>query len=96
MAGSYKHCVTTTGNLRSNERIAKSLENGGDVFEAIEELFGMIWWLATQNGIDGEYENPSRAAVQAKVRVEEARANYKEGLERSKRIHSLFPDNREE
>lgn len=94
MAGSYNHCVTNQGNLSSNERVAGMLENGGDVFEAVEEMFGMIWFLATKE-VEGA-ENKSRAMIDAKVLVEHAHQNYKEGLKRSKRIHSLFPDNREE
>ena len=25
------------------------IENGGDAYEAAEECYGMIWWLAAQN-----------------------------------------------
>src|SRR4051794_19315315 len=49
MAGSYNHVVTDDGNLRSNERVLQSLENGGDVCEAVEEMYGMIWFLAHQS-----------------------------------------------
>jgi len=94
MAGSYNHVVTDHGNLASNERVNGMLENGGDVFEAVEEMFGMIWYLATQHNNEEAEDNPSRNLVEAKVRVEQARQNYQEGLKRSKRIHSLFPDRR--
>src|SRR3954453_6394436 len=45
MAGSYNHVVTDDGNLGSNQFVADMLENGGDVFEAVEEMYGMIWYL---------------------------------------------------
>lgn len=46
MAGSYNHCVDEDGKLLDPERLAEMLENGGDVYEAIEEMYGMIWFLA--------------------------------------------------
>lgn len=64
MAGSYGHCVDDDGRLVSNEDLAGMLENGGDVYEAVEELYGMIWLLA--NGDAGL--------------VEDARQRYEEGL----------------
>ncbi len=93
MAGSYNHCVTNKGNLRSNESLVQMIENLGDAYEAIEELFGMIWWLAAQS------EQPRlivgvEAANEIKAKVEWARQNYQEGLGISKAIHKLSPDNR--
>lgn len=92
MAGSYNHIVTNAGNLGSNERVVSMLENGGDVFEAVEEMFGMIWWLAggpfdEGTGIIGTHPDTVKDAV------EEARKNYKKGLEISKRVHRMSPDN---
>ena len=46
MAGSYNHCVDEDGQLLNNEDLVGMLENGGDVYEAVEEMYGMIWWLA--------------------------------------------------
>lgn len=74
MAGSYNHCVDDDGNLLDWERLAGSLENGGDVYEAVEELYGMIWWLA-DDGTRGD----------VKAAVELARQNYQEGLEIARR-----------
>lgn len=79
MAGSYNHCVDSKGNLLSNERMMLSgamIENLGDAYEAIEEMYGMIWYLAGQEG------------SQAKAAVEAARQNYKEGLEIAKEVNS--------
>lgn len=64
MAGSYKHCVTPDGRLRDPEDLAGMLENGGDVWEAVEELYGMVWLLA-----EGD------ASM-----VENARQNYEQGI----------------
>lgn len=46
MAGSYRHCVSANGRLRDPVSLNRSLDTGGDVYEAIEHLYGMIWWLA--------------------------------------------------
>ena len=80
MAGSYNHVVNDEGGLISNERVAGMLENGGDVFEAVEEMYGMIWYLgeAIAQGQFWEASNPDRG--DPKFWIEEARKNYKEGL----------------
>jgi hypothetical protein len=64
MAGSYKHAVTSKGHLRSPENIGIATETQGDAYETIEEMFGMIWYLA-----DGDPR-----------KVEEARRNYRDGI----------------
>ena len=46
MAGSYKHVVDDRGLLRRPEDFADMIENLGDAYEAIEEMYGMIWLLA--------------------------------------------------
>lgn len=89
MAGSYNHVIANTGNLGSNEFVVDMLENGGDVFEAVEEMYGMIWWLAS---FAREFDQPDRV----KALVEEARLNYKQGLEVSREIHRVSPDRRRE
>lgn len=65
MAGSYSHCVNDDGTLRRGRSFLDLIENLGDATEAIEEMYGMIWYLA--NG------DPTQ--------VEEARENYKMGIE---------------
>jgi hypothetical protein len=72
MAGSYNHVVTEDGNLQSPESMDQMLENGGDVFEAIEEMYGMIWWLA--------YNADGDLGADAAGIVEQARQNYQTGL----------------
>lgn len=64
MAGSYMHCVTDEGLLRPPSLLAGSLENGGDVWEAVHELYGMVWYLA-----DGDAE-----------KVAEAQRSYLDGI----------------
>jgi hypothetical protein len=75
MAGSYNHIVQKNGNLSSNSRIVNSLETGGDVFEAVEEMYGMIWYLA------GKFPG------QEKQMVEDARKYYREGLKKAKKVN---------
>lgn len=61
MAGSYNHCIND-----NNQFIGVALlDHLGDAYEALEEMYGMIWWLARGN----------------QDRVEEARKNYKDGIE---------------
>lgn len=62
MAGSYNHCVDSlTGEFIGTEL----LDHLGDAYEALEEMYGMIWFLAKGNT----------------DLVEEARLNYKRGIE---------------
>jgi hypothetical protein len=48
MAGSWQHMTTRSGKLRNNESFCGLIENLGDAYEAAEECFGMIQWLAEQ------------------------------------------------
>lgn len=66
MAGSYNHCVKKSGKLR-RESFSDMIENLGDAYEAVEEMYGMIWYLASGN-----------AGL-----VEIARRSYKNGLQLS-------------
>lgn len=72
MAGSYNHCITDAGNLYSPERLSGMLENGGDVYEAVEEMYGMIWWLG--------HMAPDAGPMSPEDLVEMARQNYALGL----------------
>ena len=64
MAGSYNHATDNDGRLRSTETMSTATETQGDAYETIEELFGMVWFLA-----DGD-----------PYRVEEARQRYLDGI----------------
>lgn len=77
MAGSYNHIVGEDGGLSSNRVVAGMLENGGDIFEAVEEMYGMIWYLAS-NGPMRDAMNLSASEL-----VELSRENYKDGLSAS-------------
>lgn len=74
MAGSYNHVVTDDGNLGSNEFVVGMLENGGDVYEAVEEMYGMIWWLA------GWLATGDNRAQEMREAVAQAERNYEAGL----------------
>ena len=67
MAGSYNHATTKKGRPRNSETLGIATETQGDAYETIEEMYGMIWWLA-----EGDAE-----------RVEEARENYQRGIKMS-------------
>lgn len=77
MAGSYGHIVQKDGNLRSNSMVVEMLETGGDVFECVEEMYGMIWLLAATYA----YKDPKAA-------VQDARRRYLEGLKMAKEINA--------
>lgn len=82
MAGSYNHVIKkSTGELRSPGQVLSMLDcSSGDVYEAIEEMYGMIWHLGYM--LAGDYttrRNPDAKAVAAEF-IEEARDNYKQGL----------------
>jgi hypothetical protein len=67
MAGSYRHATDDQGRLRNWRTMTIATETQGDAYETIEELFGMVWYLA-----EGDAD-----------RVEQARQNYLAGIERS-------------
>lgn len=74
MAGSFNHVIEKpSGRLLSDRDICDMLEcSSGDVAEAVEEMYGMIWYLAV------EVSDQLGTAAQA---VERARQNYQKGLE---------------
>jgi hypothetical protein len=82
MAGSYQHIVDDEGRLLEPEDLCSMLECvSGDVYEACEEMYGMIWWLAEQYArsleqAQGEPEGTHSTAGM----VDDARERYKEGL----------------
>lgn len=85
MAGSWNHTVDGTdvepksgGKLLANMDLVGMLENGGDVYEYAEEAYGMVWWLATllSQAIGKSPATPTAL-------IEEARQNYKRGIELS-------------
>ena len=74
MAGSYKHVITRSGNLKGPAALSNSIENIGDATEAIQEMFGMIWHLA------GRTKDPKAA-------VAKAEAEYEKGYEIAKKAN---------
>lgn len=76
MAGSYRHVVSDTagnmGKLLDPRDVVSMLETPGDVFGAVEEMFGMIWFLA------GQINPDDPASV-----VELAEDNFRAGIETS-------------
>jgi len=46
MAGSYNHAVAVDGRLRNERNMTIATETQGDAYETIEEMYGMIWYLA--------------------------------------------------
>lgn len=49
MAGSWGHMTNDDGTPYDDRYGEGSmLENGGDVIEALEQCYGMVWWLARE------------------------------------------------
>lgn len=49
MAGSYNHAVDDLGRLCNWKTMTIATETQGDAYETIEEMYGMIWYLAGGN-----------------------------------------------
>jgi hypothetical protein len=82
MAGSYQH-VVEHGALLSNEEVNGMLENGGDVYEAVKQMYGMIWYLADALATQVAYQNAPNLSAKSALRaayVEAAERQYKNGL----------------
>jgi hypothetical protein len=73
MAGSWRHMTTKKGKLRDSISMSQMLENGGDVYEALEECYGMVWWLASQLAVNRPESSPEEL-------IQLANDFYKEGL----------------
>jgi hypothetical protein len=61
------------------------LENDGDYREALEQCYGMVWWLADRFGTflwdpEPTEDRPSREFV--KSLIDQAQENYRDGVER--------------
>lgn len=83
MAGSYKHCVDGAGKLWDPRTLNRQLENGGDVYEAVEEMYGMIWFLASYVKNLTEDQKLDGSDYTIKSIVDNAEKAYKIGIERS-------------
>ena len=77
MAGSWQHMTTRSGRLRDNESFCGMIENLGDAYEAAEECFGMVWYLARLIAVQHR-DDPARQNLMDFI--EQARVNYREGL----------------
>jgi hypothetical protein len=80
MAGSWKHMITDDGRLRNNETFNGMLENGGDCYEAAEECYGMVHYLADQMAQMTRVGGGMFVARSAGELIEEARENYAHGV----------------
>ena len=76
MAGSYKHTVNDDGTFRGVDL----LDHLGDADEALEELYGMVRYLADQ--LAQQYAGDAQREAETVDLVEEARQSYKLGLDR--------------
>ena len=96
MAGSYNHIVEKpSGKLLVRSQALSMLEcSSGDVYEALEEMYGMIWYLAAR--LDATLPLPKGAPSTTADLVEHARQNYQKGLGLSPGTDGHLPDEDEE
>lgn len=81
MAGSWDHMTTEDGKLRSVESFHQMMDTGGDVYEAAEECFGMIWWMAGQiDHLIAEGHPVKGTRDDLMLIIATARHNYQKGL----------------
>ena len=79
MAGSWAHMTGRTGKFLSNENFCGMVENLGDAYEAAEECYGMVWWLADRVAqFELGHSDVSRDEVLGVIR--RAVAHYEAGL----------------
>ncbi|MEQ0560766.1 hypothetical protein ABJI51_16895 [Amycolatopsis sp. NEAU-NG30] len=83
MAGSYNHVVADDGQLLVPEYFAGMIDHLPDAYQAIEEMYGMIWWLA-------EKAAAGQDATAASL-VEAARQAYRDGLQLSPGTGGTLP-----
>lgn len=83
MAGSYNHATNDDGSLRDPLDMRTMLENAGACYEAIEEMYGMIWFLASyvKNLTADTKLDGSPHTIEGIVK--NAEKAYKIGIERS-------------
>ncbi|QIG58258.1 hypothetical protein SEA_SKOG_106 [Gordonia phage Skog] len=87
MAGSYNHAVDqNTGKLYDNESFVQMVENLGDAYETVEEMYGMIWFLAA--ALDSTHDQ----GISPRVYIEFARQAYREGLAVSPGTDGQLPE----
>lgn len=72
MAGSWHHAIDEQGRLLNSFELSDMLENGGDVHEFAEEVYGMVYYLA------GRLIAHEPGGLESLI--EEARMNYREGI----------------
>ncbi len=72
MAGSWDHIVTKSGKFQGTRLI----DDLGDAYEALEECYGMIQWLADQ-----AEARPGPGILSRDEWIKEAEQHYKEGLD---------------
>lgn len=84
MAGSWDHMTTTPGGkLLNNEKFCGMIENLGDAYEAAEDCYGMVWWLADQLAnliYSNGPEKPSREFTLGLVEQAASHENIKIGI----------------
>jgi hypothetical protein len=75
MAGSWRHMVKKNGKLRSPEHLVQMMDTQGDMVEALEECYGMIYWLANSVQMPGPITEDL-----VSQRIENANDHYRDGV----------------
>jgi hypothetical protein len=80
MAGSWGHIVNDDGTpYDGSNGMAGLLTDGGDINEAVEEMYGMIWWLAAHRA-RMRFTTTRVTREQVMDVIQSAQDNYLDGL----------------
>lgn len=77
MAGSWDHITNDDGTPYAGR--GDLLENLGDINEFVEEVYGMVWWLAAHRA-RMRFATTSVTHAQIMDVIASARENYRNGL----------------
>lgn len=78
MAG-YKDAAKENGQLRSRSEFLQLIDNWGNTYETIEEMYGMIWFLANFIMVNKTLLDDQSPELTKEV-VETARRQYQQGI----------------
>lgn len=85
MAGSFRHMTNVDGTPDGESfGLGSSLENNGDVVEALQRCYGMIWYLAAYIALNELGREPTRGDILYYIDKAHTPENYRAGLTRGK------------
>lgn len=91
---SYKDITNEAGHLKHADEMTQ--QEAAESYEIIEELYGMVWWMAWQHIAPhipyDQFTSRQCAREMVKEVVEKARVDYHIGLRVSRQVHQYSPN----